>query len=204
MMDTTVNRRKVLSATGVALLTGSSAVSPTGAQEHDDSAVPDDFEGADRTLEQELESFTAVLTDEAYEGDPETEPLGEAIFELREDEDEIWYDIGVKRVCNPREATLHREDGSEINQLCPAETEGSLQFEGLYSGLLCADVLTDDNLDGQSLAQLVDEMRNEEVYVTIRTEQRPEGALRGRTAVSEERGIPEEDIILEEDLEDEE
>lgn len=205
MMDKTIDRRTVLSATGVALLSGSSAVSPTRASQHTDFDE-DDYDGADRSLEQELESYAAVLTDETYEGDIETEPLGEVIFELHDEdpdeEDELWYDILIKRLRDPREATLHRANGCEINQLCPAETEGSLQFEGLYSGLLCADVLTDDDLDGLSLDELVEEMRNEEIYVTIRTEGRPDGALRGPTGESKEVGIAEEGNLLEEDPED--
>jgi len=150
---------------------------------------------SDLQVDPELKSGRKVLTFSAHlTGDQEvsanpvvTEAVGQAIFQLSKDGNELSFKLIVDGIENITQAHIHRApagvNGPVVLWLYPAATPAVL-IPGSFEGILAQGTRTSANLVGQLLnkeiSDLVDLMIAGETYVNVHTSQYGGGEIRGQ------------------------
>lgn len=134
-------------------------------------------------------SFRAPLSGAEEVADPpvETDARGLATFQLSRDGTELSYRLNVANIENVTQAHIHRapagQNGGVVAWLYPDGPPAQL-IEGRSDGTLATGVITDadlvGSLEGQTVADLVDEISAGNAYVNVHTSQYPGGEIRGQ------------------------
>ncbi len=105
---------------------------------------------------------------------------GAASFTLSPDGKVLNYEIRVANTTNIRAGHLHYapagENGPVVVTLFGAKS-------GLNNGIIASGEIRDEDIDGRTLNQLIDEIKDGEIYVNIHTAVNPSGELRGQVSV---------------------
>lgn len=117
----------------------------------------------------------------------ETNAQGQATFKLSQDGESIHYKLIVANIENVMMAHIHNapagENGGVVVWLYPSSPPPQL-IEGRFQGVLAEGTITADDLvgslAGQSLEDLLDEMKAGNTYVNVHTPQNPGGEVRGQ------------------------
>ena len=141
---------------------------------------------------------TSVLSGENQQPDPvDTDGIGAAVFRLGSDGTELHYALVVAAIDNVTQAHIHvggaDENGPVVAFLFGAQNEegaftGALDNGVTENGILATGTVTADDLvgplEGASLDELVQRMRQEAAYVNVHTTQNPAGEIRAQIAPS--------------------
>ncbi len=117
----------------------------------------------------------------------ETNAQGQATFKLSKDGESIHYKLIVANIENVLMAHIHNApagvNGGVVVWLYPSSPPPQL-IEGRFQGVLAEGIITADdlvgNLAGQSIEDLVDEIKAGNTYVNVHTSQNPGGEVRGQ------------------------
>jgi hypothetical protein len=117
----------------------------------------------------------------------ERNPKGQATFQLSRDGTELSYKLIVANIENVRMAHIHLAPagatGGVVVWLYPEGPPFQL-IPGRFNGVLAEGVITSESLvgglAGESLDDLIDEIRSGNAYVNVHTEQNPPGEIRGQ------------------------
>lgn len=117
----------------------------------------------------------------------ETNAQGQATFKLSKDGESIQYKLIVANIENVFMAHIHNapagENGGVVVWLYPSPPPPQL-IEGRFQGVLAEGTITADdligNLAGQSIEDLLDEIKAGNTYVNVHTSQNPGGEVRGQ------------------------
>ncbi len=117
----------------------------------------------------------------------ETNAQGQATFKLSKDGESIHYKLIVANIEDVFMAHIHNapagQNGAVIVWLYPSSPPSQL-IEGRFQGVLAEGTITVDdlvgNLAGQSIEDLLDEMKAGNTYVNVHTLQNPGGEVRGQ------------------------
>ncbi|HYQ58710.1 MAG TPA: CHRD domain-containing protein [Draconibacterium sp.] len=113
----------------------------------------------------------------------ETMATGQAIFQLNKEGTELSYKLIVANIENVLMAHIHMApagaNGGVVAWLYPASPPPML-IEGTFEGILAEGVITDDDVSGMTLMELVDEMYWGNTYVNVHTSQYGGGEIRGQ------------------------
>lgn len=112
---------------------------------------------------------------------------GQATFQLGANGTSLRYRLNVANIENVLMAHIHvaprNENGPIVVWLYPSAPPPQL-IEGRFQGVLAAGVIRDSDLvgrlDGQTLADLIDEINAGNAYVNVHTTQFPSGEVRGQ------------------------
>ncbi|GAA5522379.1 CHRD domain-containing protein [Aliifodinibius salicampi] len=117
----------------------------------------------------------------------ETNAQGQATFKMSKDGSSISYKLIVSNIENVLMAHIHNapagENGGVVVWLYPASPPPAL-IEGQFQGVLAEGTITADNLvgslAGQTLDDLIEEIKAGNTYVNVHTTQVPSGEIRGQ------------------------
>lgn len=117
----------------------------------------------------------------------ETNAQGQATFKLSNDGESIHYKLIVANIENVLMAHIHNApagvNGGVVVWLYPSSPPPQL-IEGRFQGVLAEGTITSDDLvgdlAGQTLEDLLDEMKAGNTYVNVHTTQNPGGEVRGQ------------------------
>ncbi len=117
----------------------------------------------------------------------ETNAQGQATFKVSKDGNSISYKLIVSNIENVLMAHIHNapagENGGVVVWLYPASPPPAL-IEGRFQGVLAEGTITADNLvgslAGQTLDDLIEEIKAGNMYVNVHTTQVPSGEIRGQ------------------------
>lgn len=129
-------------------------------------------------------NFVAHLTGDEEVPPVETKAQGQAIFHLSKDGTELQYKLIVANIENVVAAHIHLGakgvNGPVVAFLFGPVSPGG----GRTDGVLAKGTITEADLvgplSGQSLSDLVDEMRAGNTYVNVHTDDFPGGEVRGQ------------------------
>lgn len=134
-------------------------------------------------------NFRAHLKGESEVADPavETQASGQATFQLSKDSTSISYKLIVANIENVRMAHIHLapagENGPVIVWLYPSGPP-PVPIPGRSDGVLAEGVITEDSFTnafpGDTIDDLLDEIRAGNTYVNVHTDQYPGGEIRGQ------------------------
>lgn len=116
----------------------------------------------------------------------DTRARGAAIFQLSADGTELSYRLIASNIENVLMAHIHCCAGPGANAgiavwLYPEEPPLQPRLiEGRHDGVLATGTITEDDVMGMSLADLVEEIRAGNAYVNVHTQQVPSGEIRGQ------------------------
>jgi Cu/Zn superoxide dismutase len=127
-------------------------------------------------------SFKAKLSPKDEVPSHKTKASGKAEFKLSKDGKELSYKLHVKNIMNASAAHIHKgkkgENGPPLVGLFSGEKKEK------FSGMLSEGVITDKDLlgelQGKTVADLVQVMRSGETYVNVHTDAFPDGEIRGQ------------------------
>lgn len=134
-------------------------------------------------------TFIAHLTGAEEVPEPvETLAQGQANFKLSKDGTELSYRLNVANIEDVRMAHIHLapagSNGGVVVWLYPHDGPPPQLIEGRFSGVLAADVITDDDLTGlqdvDTVEELVAEIRAGNAYVNVHTVAFGAGEIRGQ------------------------
>lgn len=117
----------------------------------------------------------------------ETNAQGQATFKVSKDGNSISYKLIVSNIENVMMAHIHNapagENGGVVVWLYPDAPPPAL-IEGRFQGVLAEGTFTADDLvgsmAGQSLDDLIEEIKAGNTYVNVHTTQVPSGEIRGQ------------------------
>lgn len=117
----------------------------------------------------------------------DTDAQGQATFKVSKDGNSISYKLIVANIENVLMAHIHNapagENGGVVVWLYPASPPPAL-IEGRFQGVLAEGTITADDLvgalGGQTLDDLIEEIKAGNTYVNVHTEQNPPGEIRGQ------------------------
>ena len=128
-------------------------------------------------------NFRTHLSGENEVPSAETMASGQAIFKLSKDGTELSYKLIVDNIENVRMAHIHMapagSNGGVVAWLYPSSPP-PVVIQGLYEGILAQGVLTDADVGGMTLMELVHQMCEGNTYVNVHTDQYPGGEIRGQ------------------------
>ncbi|MCY1719512.1 CHRD domain-containing protein [Prolixibacteraceae bacterium Z1-6] len=128
-------------------------------------------------------NFRAHLSGENEVPSVWTDASGQAVFQLSKDGTELSYKLIVDSIENVRMAHIHMApagtNGGVVAWLYPSSPPPIL-IDGPYEGILAKGVLTDANVVGMTLMDLVHKMYEGNTYVNVHTVQHPGGEIRGQ------------------------
>lgn len=132
-------------------------------------------------------NFKAHLKGENEVPSVETNAQGQATFKLSQDGESIHYKLIVANIENVLMAHIHNapagQNGGVIVWLYPSSPPPQL-IEGRFQGVLAEGTITADdlvgNLAGQTLEDLLGEIKAGNTYVNVHTSQNPGGEVRGQ------------------------
>lgn len=135
----------------------------------------------------EQRNFLTSLKGENEVPEVETDAQGQAIFKLSRDGTSIHYKLITANIENVSMAHIHLapagENGPVVAWLYPAAPPPQL-IEGRFQGVLAEGMITADGLagplEGQTMDDLLHEMREGNTYVNVHTTQHPAGEVRGQ------------------------
>lgn len=143
----------------------------------------------DQQDELQLKSAQKVLNFRAHlSGENEVPPVwtdasGQAIFQLNKEGTELSYKLIVDSIENVLMAHIHfapaGQNGPVVVWLYPSSAPPVL-IPGMTSGILAQGVITDANLTGLTLMDLVDTFYANGAYVNVHTSQNRGGEIRGQ------------------------
>jgi hypothetical protein len=131
------------------------------------------------------ENFRTHLSGEEEVPAVDTRATGQAIFQLRSDG--LHYKLIVANIENVTMAHIHLApagaNGPVVAWLYPDAPPPEL-IPGRFNGVLAEGVITSDDLvgplEGQTLDDLVNEIKAGNTYVNVHTSQYPAGEVRGQ------------------------
>lgn len=117
----------------------------------------------------------------------ETNAQGQATFKLSQDGESIHYKLIVANIENVLMAHIHKgpadDTGGVVVWLYPSSAPPQL-IEGRFQGVLAEGTITADDLvgdlAGESLEDLLDEIKAGNTYVNVHTIENPGGEVRGQ------------------------
>lgn len=131
----------------------------------------------------------AALTGAQQTEDVDTEATGGAVVSANEERSELEYAVLVHAIEDVTQAHIHLgaagEDGPVAVWLYPGPdaTEPGLE-EGRFDGILATGTITEDHLtqevDGQTMDALLEQIASGDTYVNVHTEANPAGEIRGQ------------------------
>jgi CHRD domain len=128
-------------------------------------------------------SFKARLSGDEEVPAVQTQARGEAKFELTEAADGLTYSIMIENIKNVTSAQIHQgrrgENGPPVVELFVEPKKENINGTLLAEGKIEPYLLTGP-LKGQSLCCLVQLMETGETYLTIQTQNHPDGEIRGQ------------------------
>ena len=138
--------------------------------------------GSSRNFVAPLNGAEEVLPDGTIGVD--TRARGVAIFRLSADGTELSYRLIASNIQNVLMAHIHCCAGPGANAgiavwLYPDGPPPAL-IPGRHDGVLATGTITEGDVTGMSLAELVDEIRAGTAYVNVHTSQVPSGEIRGQ------------------------
>jgi len=127
------------------------------------------------------------VAQEVPEPDVDTNPQGQATFQLSRSGDELHYRLIVANIENVTMAHIHLAPvgatGSVVLWLYPAGPPPQL-IPGRFNGVLAEGTVTSADLvgplAGASLSDLIAEIQAGNAYVNVHTSQNPPGEIRGQ------------------------
>ncbi|MFN4762990.1 CHRD domain-containing protein [Gillisia sp. Q332] len=129
-----------------------------------------------------VQNFNAHLSGSQEVPAVETNATGQTIFKLSKDGNSLSYKLIVANIENVAAAHIH---------IAPTGTNGGVVVtlysglvEGRNNGVLAEGVITDDDINGYSLAELLNFMLAEGAYVNVHTSQKPGGEIRGQISAN--------------------
>ncbi|UPV74306.1 CHRD domain-containing protein [Halorussus limi] len=127
------------------------------------------------------ETFGAWLTGDSEVPPVETDAFGFAGFRLPPDESHIDYWLIAANIENVEESHVHKGP-PDLNGNVVAYLFGPARDPVTRTGLLASGRLTDDGMIWPltDVADMVEQMRAENVYVNVHTTAHPEGEIRGQ------------------------
>ncbi|ELZ11569.1 hypothetical protein C479_06886 [Halovivax asiaticus JCM 14624] len=171
-----IHRRGILAAGAATALGASLGVSATGVAAQDDTG---DYPGLS----------IAALTGAQQTEEIDTEATGGAVVSANEERSELEYAVLVHAIEDVTQAHIHLgaagEDGPVAVWLYPGPdaTEPGLE-EGRFDGILATGTITEDHLteevDGQTMDALLEQIASGDTYVNVHTEANPAGEIRGQ------------------------
>ena len=132
-------------------------------------------------------TFVAPLTGDEEVPPVETSARGQAVFQLSLDGSQLSYRLIVANLENVNMAHIHLapvgQNGPVVAWLYP-EGPPPVQIDGRFSGVLALGTITAADLvgplEGQTLDDLMDAIRDGDTYVNVHTSQFPAGEIRGQ------------------------
>ena len=125
-------------------------------------------------------------------GDQENPPVmtdatGQGIFHLRNNGTELHYRLIVANIENVTMAHIHMapadSNGAVVAWLYPSSPPSQL-ISGMVNGVLAQGVITSGDLvgplDGMSISDLMDVIRDHNAYINVHTSQFGSGEIRGQ------------------------
>lgn len=117
----------------------------------------------------------------------ETKAQGQATFKLSSDGTEIHYKLIVANIENVLMAHIHNapagQNGGVVVWLYPASPPPQL-IDGRFQGVLAKGTITANDLvgslQGETLDDLLEEIKAGNMYVNVHTDQNPAGEIRGQ------------------------
>lgn len=117
----------------------------------------------------------------------ETNAQGQATFKVSKDGSSINYKLIVANIENVLMAHIHNapagENGGVVVWLYP-DSPPPVPIEGGFQGILAEGTITADDLvgsmEGQTLDDLIEEIKAGNTYVNVHTDQNPSGEVRGQ------------------------
>jgi hypothetical protein len=113
----------------------------------------------------------------------ETKARGHAFFQVNQDGTELSYRLIVANIENVTMAHIHLAPAG-VNGPAVAFLFGPAQINGRFSGVLAEGTITAADLigplAGDSLSDLMHEIRDGNAYVNVHTAQYPAGEIRGQ------------------------
>lgn len=114
----------------------------------------------------------------------DTRARGSAIFQLSADGTELSYRLIASNIDDVLMAHIHCCAGPGVNAgiavwLYPDGPPPQL-IPGRHDGVLATGTITDDDVIGMSLAELVEQIRTGNTYVNVHTSELPSGEIRGQ------------------------
>lgn len=118
----------------------------------------------------------------------DTEARGAAVFAANDEGDGVDYALAVQDVENVTMARIHvspvGESGPAVAWLYPEDAQEPDPIPGESDGMLATGTIRDADLlgplEGTSVERLLAGMRGDGIYVSVRTEENPEGEIRGQ------------------------
>lgn len=132
-------------------------------------------------------SFVADLSGSVEVPSVETSASGKALFYLSKDGTRLEYDLMVKDLKDVTMAHLHEapadSNGEVVVWLYPEKPEPRM-IQGTTNGNLARGTITAARLigplQGKTIADLVTQIEEGNIYVNVHTEANPEGEIRGQ------------------------
>ncbi len=129
------------------------------------------------------EGFHANLTGDQETPMVKTGAMGEAVFHLMKDGNELGYKLTVSNMENVTAAHIHMgKKGVEGPPL--AGLFAGPKKEGSFTGVLAEGTLTAKDLtgplSGKSVSDLIKMIRDGAAYVNVHTDKHPNGEIRGQ------------------------
>ena len=126
-------------------------------------------------------NFGAHMTTDAHE-EPDTNAVGQVTFQLRNNK--LSFRLIVANIQDVTMGHIHLEDvGGPVSVwLHDFETASPSLIEGRVNGVVATGTITDEEVGGpiDTVADLVDEIDNENAYVNVHTEAFPGGEIGGQ------------------------
>lgn len=127
------------------------------------------------------------VAQEVPEPEVDSNPQGQAIFQLSRDGSELSYKLIVANIENVIMAHIHLaqpgETGGVVVWLYP-EGPPPQEIPGRFNGVLAEGVITSESLvgalAGEDLSALIDEINANNAYVNVHTDQNQPGESRGQ------------------------
>lgn len=137
---------------------------------------------AEKQAQQGL-TFRAHLSGDEEVPAVETNATGQTIFRLSKDGSELYYKLIVANIEDVTMAHIHNappgENGGAIVWLYPSSPP-PVQIDGVTNGILAEGTITEANLDGMSMDELIDLMVSGDTYVNVHTAAHGGGEIRGQ------------------------
>ncbi len=129
-----------------------------------------------------VQSFKAHLSGDQEVPAVNTNATGQTTFKLSKDGSSLSYKLIVANIENVAAAHIHIGEQGVNGPVAVTLYTGLI--EGRTSGILAEGIITSDDLDGMTLAELLDLMLEGETYVNVHTSQNPGGEIRGQISAN--------------------
>ncbi|HEY5512833.1 MAG TPA: CHRD domain-containing protein [Geomonas sp.] len=127
-------------------------------------------------------SFKAKLTPKEETKKPKSKASGKAEFKLSEDGKSMTYKLHVKNIMDPTAAHIHM--GKKGADGPPVVGLASEAKKGKVSGVLSEGMIMDKDLmgdlQGKTVADLVNLIKSGDAYVNVHSSANPDGEIRGQ------------------------